>query len=50
MLSGGALQYHLGSRAVNLGVLPLLAEILIAIVWLKLMQAKVKIRLAEQGT
>ena len=49
VLSAGALQYHLSWRAVNLGVLPLIAVILIAIVWLKLMQAKGKTRLAEQG-
>jgi MFS family permease len=34
-LSAGALQYHLGWRAVNLGVVPLIIVILAAILWLK---------------
>ena len=42
-------QYHSGWRRVNLRVLPLIGMILIAIVWLRLMQAKAKTRLARQG-
>ncbi len=34
-LSAGALQYHLGWRAVNLGVVPLIVVVLVAILWLK---------------
>lgn len=34
-LSAGALQYHLGWRAINYGVLPLIGIILVAVIWLK---------------
>lgn len=38
-LSAGALQHHLGWRAVNLGVLPLIALILGALLWLRARRA-----------
>lgn len=37
-LSAGALHYHFGWRAINLGVLPLITMILLAVVWLKYQQ------------
>jgi len=39
-LSAGYLQYHFGWRAVNVGVLPLLAIVLVSIVFLTYQQAK----------
>jgi MFS family permease len=35
ILSAGALQHHLGWQMVNIGALPLLAVVLLSIVWVK---------------
>lgn len=44
-LSAGALQYQLGWRAVNLGVVPILVVILAALLWLRKMR-----KVSQQGT
>jgi hypothetical protein len=40
VLSAGSLQHHLGWRAVNYGVMPLIAVTVIAVAWLLLLRRR----------
>jgi len=47
VLSAGSLQHHFGWHAVNLGVMPLIALIIVALVWLKLHDHRQRTRAAN---
>jgi len=47
VLSAGTLQHHLGWQAVNIGVTPLIAVIVFAVVWLKLHTRRRLVRVAS---